>query len=81
MGAEQTKSLMEQRADLEKQLDDLKAQRRDGLYTPGISILSDQSPSPDEQTDLQIEGLQAAIAQIDTALKQPSENSDTAGGE
>ena len=41
----------------------------DALYTPGRSIISDQPPPLDEQTALQIEELQAAIAEIDEALK------------
>jgi len=68
MSAEQTKSLMEKRAELEKQLQSL-TDRGDALYTPGRSIISDQSPPIDEQTALQIEELQAAIAEIDEALK------------
>ena len=36
---------------------------------PGKSIISDQPPLIDEQTALQIEELQAAIAEIDEALK------------
>ncbi len=68
MSAEQSKNLMEQRADLEKQLRGLK-QRRNLLYTPGITIVSGHAASSDEQIDLQIEELQATIAQIDEALK------------
>jgi hypothetical protein len=68
MSAEQTKSLMERRAELEKQLQCL-TDRGDALYTPGRSIISDQPPPTDEQTALQIEELQAAIAEIDEALK------------
>ena len=43
--------------------------RGDALYTPGRSMISDQPPPIDEQTALQIEELQAAIAEIDEALK------------
>jgi len=68
MSAEQTKSLMEKRAELEKQLQSL-TDRGDALYTPGRPIISDQPPPIDEQTALQIEELQAAIAEIDEALK------------
>jgi transposase len=74
MSTEQSKSLVEQRAELEKQLRSL-TDRRDGLYWPGITLVSDQPRSADEQTALQIEELQAAIAQIDEALNNPSGNS------
>ena len=66
MSAEQTKSLMEKRAELEKQLQCLTDR---GDVTPGRSIIPDQPPPLDEQTALQIEELQAAIAEIDEALK------------
>ena len=56
MSAEQTKSLMERRAELEKQLQYL-TDRGDARYTPGRSIISDQPPPLDEQTALQIEEL------------------------
>ena len=46
----------------------------DALYTPGRSIISDQPPPIDEQTALQIEELQAAIAQIDEVLNNRSDN-------
>ena len=68
MSAEQTKSLMEKRTVLEKQLQS-RTDREDALYTPCRSIISDQPPLIDEQTALQIEELQAAIAEIDEALK------------
>ena len=68
MSAEQTKSHMEKRTVLEKQLQSL-TDREDALYTPCRSIISDQPPLIDEQTALQIEELQAAIAEIDEALK------------
>lgn len=67
MSAEQTKSLMEKRAELEKQLQSL-TDRGDALYTPGRSIISGDG-RPYEQTALQIEELQAAIAEIDEELK------------
>jgi hypothetical protein len=68
MSAEQTKSLMENRAELEKQLQRL-SDRRDALYTPGMTMISGEPRPIDEQTALQIEELQAAIAEIDEALK------------
>lgn len=68
MSAEQTKSLMEKRAELEKQLQSL-TDRGDALYTPGRSIISGDGRPLDEQTALQIEELQAAIAEIDEELK------------
>jgi 2'-5' RNA ligase len=75
MGAEQARSLEEQRAALERQLERLKAQREDRwLYMPGVTIISDQAPMPDEQIDLQIEELQAAIAQIEEAIRMCSEH-------
>ena len=68
MSAEQSKSLVEQRAELEKQLRSL-TDSRDGLYMPGMTVISDQPRPIDEQTALQIEELQAAIAEIDEALR------------
>ncbi|HSB59263.1 MAG TPA: hypothetical protein VLD66_06635 [Methyloceanibacter sp.] len=41
----------------------------DALYTPGRSIISGDGRPLDEQTALQIEELQAAIAEIDEELK------------
>jgi hypothetical protein len=41
---------------------------------PGVTIISDQAPMPDEQIDLQIEELQAAIAQIEEAIRMCSEH-------
>lgn len=69
MSAEQSKSLVEQRAELEKQLRSL-TDRRDGLYWPGITLVSDRPRPENEQLDLQIEELQAAIAQIDEAMRK-----------
>ena len=68
MSAEQSKSLMEKRAELEKQLQSL-TDKGDALYTPGMTMISGGPRPIDEQTALQIEELQAAIAEIDEALK------------
>jgi transposase len=68
MSAEQSQKLKERRAELEKQLRSL-TERSDGLYFPGLTIVSEQPPPTDEQTALQIEELQAAIAEIDEELK------------
>jgi transposase len=73
MDAEKLKSLMEQRAELEKLLRGL-VDTRDDLYTPGITMVSDQPPPANEQVALEIEELQAAIAQIDEALKNASKD-------
>jgi len=73
MGAENSKNLKERRAELEKLLRDLMGSR-DGLYTPGITMISGQPPPANEQVDLEIEELQAAIAQIDEALKNVPED-------
>jgi hypothetical protein len=54
MSAEQTKSLMENRAELEKQLQRL-TDRRDALYTPGMTMISGEPRPIDEQRALQIE--------------------------
>ena len=48
MSAEQTKSLMEKRAELEKQLQRL-TDRRDALYTPGMTMISGEPRPIDEQ--------------------------------
>ncbi len=73
MGAEKTKSLMERRAELEKLLRGL-MDTRDGLYTPGITMVSDRPPPANEQLQLEIEELQAVIAQIDEALRNASDD-------
>ncbi len=39
---------------------------------PGMTVVPGQLPGTDEQTELQIEELQAAIAEIDEELKQAS---------
>jgi hypothetical protein len=70
MGAEQSKSLVERRAELEKHLRSLTG-RRDGLYTPGRTLVSGP-PEESEQLHLQIEELQATIAEIDEELKKSS---------
>jgi hypothetical protein len=72
MGAEKRKGLMERRAELEKLLRGL-METRDG-YTPGITMVSDQPPPANEQLELEIEELQAAIAQIDEALRSAAED-------
>jgi hypothetical protein len=68
MFAQDPQNLKERREHLEKQLRALR-ENRDGLYTPGTTFVSGETPAVDEQTDLQIEELEAAIAQIDEALK------------
>ncbi len=68
MDAEPSKSLVEQRVELKRLLDSL-TDKRDGLYTPGITVVSGRPEAANEQLDLQIEELQAAIAQIDETLK------------
>ena len=68
--AEPSKNLLERRAELEKQLREL-TDRGDPLYMPGMTIVPGQL-SATEQTELQIEELQAAIAEIDEELKQAS---------
>jgi hypothetical protein len=73
MGAESSKSLKERRAELEKLLRGL-METRDGLYMPGVTMISDQPPPANEQMDLEIEELQAAIAQMDEALKKVPED-------
>jgi hypothetical protein len=73
MGAENSKNLKERRAELEKLLRGL-METRNGLYMPGITIISGQPAPANEQLDLEIEELQAAIAQIDEALKNVPED-------
>jgi transposase len=68
MSAQDTQSLKERREHLERQLRALK-ENREGLYMPGVTVVSGQTPVADEQTHLQVEELEAAIAQIDEALK------------
>ena len=68
MSTEQTKKLLEQRAELEKQLRSLTG-ASEALYMPGMTVVSGNPPVADEQTALQIEELQAAIAEIDEALR------------
>jgi hypothetical protein len=58
---------MDRRAHLEKQLRALE-DRRDGLYTPGVTLVSGEPAPADEQIQLQIDEIEAAIAQIDEAL-------------
>jgi hypothetical protein len=71
MPAEPSKSLSERRAALEKQLREL-TDRGDPLYMPGMTVVPGQLSATDEQTELQIEELQAAIAEIDEELKRAS---------
>jgi len=71
MPAEPSKSLLERRAELEKQLREL-TERGNPLYMPGLTVVPRQLPATDEQTELQIEELQAAIAEIDQELGQAS---------
>jgi hypothetical protein len=70
MGAKQPKSLVERRAELEKQLRSL-TDRRDGLYTPGMTFVSGPREES-EQVHLQIEELEATIAKMDEELKKGS---------
>jgi 2'-5' RNA ligase len=73
MSEVETKSLMEQRAELERQLEELKAKKSSGNYTPGMTIVtSETSETFDEQTELEIAELEAAIAEIDEELKDPA---------
>jgi hypothetical protein len=67
MSAQDLQSLMKRRAHLEKQLRALEV-RRDGPYTPGVTLVSGEPAPADEQVQLQIDELAAAIAQIDQAL-------------
>jgi hypothetical protein len=71
MPAERSKNLLERRAELERQLREL-TDKGDPLYMPGMTVVPGQLPGIDEQTELQIEELQAAIAEIDEELKQAS---------
>jgi DNA-binding transcriptional MerR regulator len=72
MSAQQSKSLRERRAELERQLRRL-AGRRNELYMPGVTLISGEPPPLPEQIELEIEELQAAIAEIDEELKRSSE--------
>ena len=71
MPAEPSKSLLERRAELDKQLREL-TERGNPLYMPGMTVVPRPLPAMDEQTELQIEELQAAIAEIDEELDQAS---------
>jgi transposase len=69
MSTAQSKSLIERRAELEKQLRSL-TDRTGEEYFPGMTIIPGHPRAIDEQTALQIEELQAAIAEIDESLKR-----------
>ncbi len=73
MSAQGAQSLKEKRAHLERLLRELTAKRND-LYMPGVSLISGEAPPPPEQIELEIEELQAVIAEIDEELKQGSED-------
>jgi hypothetical protein len=69
MSEDEQKALVERRAELERQLEGLKAKRKDeSLYMPGITIISEEE-MPNEQIELEIEELEASIAEIDEELK------------
>jgi hypothetical protein len=69
MSTQDLESLKAKRAHLEGLLRELTARRND-LYFPGVSLISGEAPSPPEQIELEIEELQAAIAEIDEALQK-----------
>jgi hypothetical protein len=71
MSEEESKKLMQRRVELAKQLESLRAQRRDGLYTPGMTIVPHEQQN--EQIDLQIEEIEATIAEIDEELERHPE--------
>jgi hypothetical protein len=73
MSSQDSESLKHKRAHLERLLRELTARRND-LYMPGISLISGEAPPPPEQIELEIEELQAAIAEIDEELKKSPEN-------
>ena len=72
MSTQDLESLKERRAHLERMLRELTA-RRDDLYMPGVSLISGEAPPPPEQIELEIEELQAMIAEIDEELKKHPE--------
>lgn len=72
MSTQDFESLKERRAHLERMLRELTA-RRDDLYMPGITLIAGEAPPPPEQIELEIEELQATIAEIDEELKKHSE--------
>ena len=69
MSEEEAKKLMERRAELERQLEKLRAKRRNSLYTPGMTIVLPHEQQ-NEQIDLQIEEIEATIAEIDKELER-----------
>ena len=69
MSTQDLESLKERRAHLEGLLRELTARRND-LYFPGVSLISGEAPPPPEQIELEIEELQATIAEIDEALQK-----------
>ena len=69
MSSQDLESLKERRAHLEGLLRELTARRND-LYLPGVSLISGEAPPPPEQIELEIEELQATIAEIDEALQK-----------
>ena len=72
MSSQDFEGLKERRAHLERMLRELTV-RRDDLYMPGVSLISGEAPPPPEQIELEIEELQAAIAQIDQELQKHPE--------
>jgi len=69
MSTQDSESLKERRAHLERMLRELTARRND-LYMPGLTLISGEAPPPPEQIELEIEELQAAIAEIDRELEK-----------
>jgi hypothetical protein len=72
MSKQDLESLKAKRAHLEGLLRELTARRND-LYFPGVSLISGEAPPPPEQIELEIEELQATIAEIDEELKKHQE--------
>jgi hypothetical protein len=73
MSTQDSESLKERRAHLEGLLRELTTKPND-LYMPGVSLISQEAPPPPEQIELEIEELQAAIAEIDEELKKHPED-------
>jgi len=48
--------------------------RRADLYMPGVTLISGEATPPSEQVELEIDELQAAIAEIDEKLKKHPED-------
>jgi hypothetical protein len=72
MSTQDSESLKERRAELDGILRELTARRND-LYMPGMTLISGEAPPPPEQIELEIEELQATIAEIDEELKKHPE--------